>query len=535
MAAGAAEQAFAAALTLQAAGAVDEAAAAYRRVLALAPDAAAAFNNLGNLLAETSRPAEALAAILRATRLFPDQAQPHANLGAVLVSLDQPDEAAAACRRALVLAPANHETANNLGNALVELNRLDAAAEQFRRAIRLKPDFAEACLNFSGLVIDGGGATEGASLCRRAVVVDPGGTDGHNNLANALSIGGRLAEAEAAFRRALTADPANAQAHYNLASVLLKRGRLIEGWAEYEWRLVTEAALATGERFDRPTWDGGPLDGRTILLWAEQGHGDVIQFCRYAPLVAARGGRVVLRVYPPLVRLLSSLDHVAEVVAVDAPLPPFDCQISLMSLPHRFATDLDSIPAGAPYLRANPVAVAMWRNRLASLPGRKVGVVWAGDPRPRQRGAHLLDRRRSLPLSAFAGLAEIAGVRLVSLQKGAPADQARPPPFPLFDATGELADFADTAALVDALDIVVTVDTAIAHLAGALGKSVWILSRFDGCWRWLDGRDDSPWYRTARLFRQDAPGDWGPALARLTRALRDQCGAPEPMPTAPGK
>jgi hypothetical protein len=259
------------------------------------------------------------------------------------------------------------------------------------------------------------------------------------------------------------------------------------------------------------------LAGKTILLHAEQGLGDVLQFCRYAPLVAAQAD-VVLQVPGPLVRLLTSLPGRGRIVAEDEPLPEFDLHCPLLSLPFAFKTTLETIPRAIPYLAAAPAAVAAWRDRLVVLSGLRVGICWAGNP-----VVQSIDGRRSVGLARLAPLGDIAGAHFVSLQKGvAGADAVRPPNgMTIHDWTDELQDFADTAALIEALDLVITVDTAVAHLAGALGKPVWILSRFDACWRWLDGRDDSPWYPTARLFRQTAAGDWDDVVARVGGALRE--------------
>lgn len=265
-----------------------------------------------------------------------------------------------------------------------------------------------------------------------------------------------------------------------------------------------------------------PLAGRTLLVHAEQGFGDTLQFCRYLTLLPAEA-RVLVAVQAPLIRLLRTLPRAVTLLHQGDVLPAIDLHCPLMSLPLAVGTTLETIPAAVPYLSAEPEAVAAWRRRLAPLPGWRVGLCWAGDPRPHLPGAHAVDRRRSLSLAAFAPLASVPGVTFVSLQKGPPAAQAVAPPpgLTLHDWTGELEDFADTAALVAALDLVITADTSVAHLAGALGKKVWILNRFDACWRWLMERTDSPWYPTARLFTQTVPGDWDSVIAAVTQALSD--------------
>jgi hypothetical protein len=275
-------------------------------------------------------------------------------------------------------------------------------------------------------------------------------------------------------------------------------------------------------RFARPPWLGAEeLTGKTVLLHAEQGFGDTLQFCRYAALVAARGARVVLRVTRPLAGLLATLDGGTEVISDGDSVPAFDLHCPLMSLPLAFGTTLETIP---PPARLLPPAdhVAEWRRRLAALAGPRVGLCWAGDPRRNDPTARATDRRRSITLAHYGPLGGIAGPSFVSLQKGEAAAQTAAPPGGLLvhDWTDELDDFADTAALIEALDLVITVDTAVAHLAGTLGKPVWILSRCDGCWRWLTDRDDSPWYPSARLFRQPAPGDWDAVISRVVAALR---------------
>ena len=257
-----------------------------------------------------------------------------------------------------------------------------------------------------------------------------------------------------------------------------------------------------------------------LLVHSEQGLGDTLQFCRFVPIVA-QGAKIVLEVQPPLHRLLADLPGIAEIVAEGDKLPPFDLHCALLSLPRFLGTSLETIPGEVPYLTADPLLVSAWRRRLAGLAGLKIGLVWAGGPRPDEPAESSVDRHRSMPLARLAALAEVEGVSFVSLQKGPPAAQAAQPPpgMVLHDFTAELDDFADTAALVEALDLVISVDTAVAHLAGALGKPVWLLNRFDTCWRWLLGRDDSPWYPTLRQFRQPAAEDWDSVIAAVKAAL----------------
>ncbi len=332
----------------------------------------------------------------------------------------------------------------------------------------------------------------------------------------------RLPEARDALRAAAALVPDDPSVRGAQAHVSLALGEYADGWRHYETRWSNPSFAPSRPDYAQPLWLGkGDLTGKTILLHGEQGFGDMIQFCRYAPLVRARAARVLLRVPSPLVRLTSSLEGIEVVDAAD-PIDGFDCYCPLMSLPLAFNTSVATIPADVPYLRADPSRIAAWRARLRSVQGPRVGVVWAGHAGVADRATNSYDRRRSIPLGVFARMLAEPGFGFVSLQKdvsedagaGALADRG------LTDWTPELDDFAATAALIEALDLVITVDTAVAHLAGALAKPVWILSRFDACWRWVRGISGSPWYPSARLFRQPVPGDWESVVRDVVAALR---------------
>ena len=331
-------------------------------------------------------------------------------------------------------------------------------------------------------------------------------------------------DAIAGLRERMAADPTDPARHTALAFALLSCGQFDEAWPHYarRWLRMPNAHRAPAEPLLRP--DPASWRGRRVLLFAEQGLGDALQFMRYAPMAMAQGAEVSLEVYPPLRRLAGSLSSHPRVLAVGDAVPPHDVAVPLMHLPWAFGSTLASIPAGLPYLHAEPCAVAAWRTRLDALPGRKVGLVWSGDPRPDNDMAFRVDRRRSVGLAALAPLASVPGVTFISLQKGAPAAQAATPPpgMVLHDWTGELNDFADTAALMAALDLVISADTAPLHLAGALGRPVWLLDRYDSCWRWLRERDDSPWYPTLRRFRQAAPGEWAGVVEQVALALKQE-------------
>jgi hypothetical protein len=305
----------------------------------------------------------------------------------------------------------------------------------------------------------------------------------------------------------------------------LAMGDYAQGWPQYEWRWKTRQFEEAVRTFDAPLWLGEEdLAGRTILLHGEQGLGDVLQFCRYAPVVAARGAKVVLEVFPVLARLLGRLEGVDQIVRRGEPLPPHDLHAPLMSLPLALGAGPEA--HAAPYLSPDPDDGARWASRLDGAEGLRVGLCWAGGARPDQPIAHAIDQRRSLPLKAFAPLAGIGGVRFYSLQKGSPEAELKAldardwPGPPIVDLTAELKDFADTAALIANLDLVLACDTSTAHLAGGLGKPVWLLNRFDTCWRWPEVGDDTAWYPSARLFTQTAAGDWPGVISRVQAELQ---------------
>lgn len=447
------------------AGRIGEAAALYEAVLAVQPGEPDALHLLGLVRRAERRLDDALALIGRAATLVPEQPLFHFNLGATRRQLGLLDEAEQSLRRTLALAPESVDGHLELGLTLLDRRELDAA--------------------------------------------------------------------EAALRAGLALDPSHAGTHFGLAGLLLLSGRFREGWEEYVWRERLPEFRGIEPAAEAPRWDGSPLDGRTILLDVEQGHGDTIQFARYVPLVMAAGGRVVLRCGPEIAPLLRTLDGVSQFVGPGEPLPPVDCVASLPDLPRLFGTTVETIPAAVPYLHADPARGRAWADRLDTLDGergartvqsgrpvRRVGLVWGGSP------DHRLNNQRSTTLAALAPLGAVGGVRFYGLQKGAPAAEALTPPAGLdvVDLGPELQDFADTAAVISVLDLVITVDTSVGHLAGALGRPAWVLPWATHDWRWLLDRDDSPWYPSVRLFRQEQPHVWAPVVAHVAEALREETG-----------
>ena len=474
----------------------------------------------GLRLHRQNRIAEAEACYRRAIGLDPDFSEAWMNLGLVALSQRRPDEALACERAALRLDPESPDAHVNLGMVHFTLGRIAEAENCFRAALRLRPDHANAMLNLGCTRQLLNHVEEAEVLFRGAEHLGVEPSRAKSNLALALMEQVRPAEAELCCREALAVRPDAAEARANLALSLLMMGRLEEGWREYEWRWAVEATGGGAVPvLPQPRWIGQPLAGETVLLYAEQGYGDTLQFCRYAPMVAAAGGRVVLVVPKALRRVMETLEGVAEVLSEeDDVLPRFDYHCPLLSLPYAFGTRMETIPAPVGYLRADASACAAF---LGGLQGLKVGLVWAGKSRADQPHAVAIDRRRSMRLADMAPLLEVPGCSFVSLQLGPPAGQMQAlREAPLHDVSARMTDWAATADLVAGLDLVITVDTAVAHLAGALGRPVWMLNRFDSCWRWFLDREDSPWYPTMRQFRQRRRGDWAAVIERVGDALR---------------
>jgi Flp pilus assembly protein TadD len=477
------------------------------RAIRLNPHATHFYRNLANVLCGAGRPRQAVTCLRAIVALEPASEKAWRDLAGALQQTGDLNGAEASLRRAIELVQCSVEAHNDLGVVLAEAGRLEQAEACYHEALRLRPDYAFAHNNLGNLLRMRGRFEAAEASLRTALRVQPDYVNAHNNLGNVLSDLGRVAEAETCYRTALALDATHAEAHYNLGAALLLGGRLAEGWEGYEWRWRRRGF--TQRAFQQPRWAGEALGDRVLLVHAEQGYGDTIQFCRYLPRLG-QGVRVFLEAPKPLLRLLQGIGGIERLVQAGQPLPAFDVHCALPSLPCVLGTTLDSIPAEVPYLKADRAVTEAWRERLAGSGGLKVGLVWAGN------SMHPLDARRSIKPEKLDVLASVPGVTFVSLQYGA---RARPG-LKLLDWTDELPDFAATAALVMALDLVISVDTSVVHLAGALGKPVWLLNRLDTCWRWLLDRADSPWYPTLRQFRQRRPGDWDGVLGEVAEALR---------------
>jgi tetratricopeptide (TPR) repeat protein len=503
----------------------EEALASCDRAIALRPNFADPHCNRGLVLKELKRFEEALASYDRAIALRGDIVEAHSNRGNVLRELKRFEEALASIERAIALRGDFAEAHCNRGNVLSSLKRFEEALQSHDRAIALRPDFAEAHCNRGNTLRDLHRLEEAVASYNRAVELQPDLAQVFFNRGIALEEMDRFDEAVRSYSRAVEINPDYADAHFNEALCRLVLGDFEGGWEKFEWRWAIQPLRDHRRMFPQPLWRGtDEIAGKTILLHAEQGFGDTIQFARYVPSIAARGARVVLEVQPPLLSLMARLPGAAQVLATGDPLPDFDLHSPLLSLPFVLETRLDSVPGAMPYLSAPPEKVNAWRDRLGERIKPRIGLVWAGNPRKDMPNLNLVDRQRSIAFETLVPLLGVAGCSFYSLQKGDDAVkqlQGSAWRDRVCDFTDDLHDFSDTAALIENLDLVISVDTSVLHVAGALGKPVWLLNRHNTCWRWLREREDSPWYPTVRQFRQDAARDWSPVIARAAASLQD--------------
>ena len=473
-------EAFSTALRLHNSGDLANAERIYREILSVDPNHADSIHLLGVIAFHAGRPDVARQLIQHAVALNPAAPEYYSNLGNVLKEAGTLEEAIGCYQRAISLRPEFADAHYNLGNAFLQGDRLEEAVAAYRESIRIRPDFLPVCVN----------------------------------IGNALRSLGRVREAIGFYDKVHEGAADFAEARWNRAIALLLSGELAEGWDAYECRWNLERAKPRLRNFTQPAWDGSNAAGRRILLHAEQGFGDTIQFIRYAPMVAALGARVIVECQPELTKVASRIDGMVQVVPAGDALPEFDAHLPLLALPRIFRTTLKSVPSQVPYLSADPALARQWTSRLPRRKGvLKVGLVWAGGTS---------DPKRDCSLAQLAALADAApGAAFVSLQKGGAAAQAASPPahMTLLDVGGRLSEFADTAAVISKLDLVISIDTSVLHLAGALGKPAWALLRYAPDWRWLLGRADSPWYPTMRLFRQTVPGAWQEPIGEMARAL----------------
>jgi tetratricopeptide (TPR) repeat protein len=475
--------------------------------------------DLGTIFKKTGQIDEAIFFYQKTVQLNPSNAGAHYCLAVALQERGRFDDALASYAKVLQINPNHADTYNNIGSVLQEKGDLVKAVNYYRKALSLNPDLFMAYNNLGNAFLEKGQFDDAVAHYQKAVGLNPNFAGAYCNLGVALQNRKDIHEAVSAYRKAIGLEPDCIDAHWNLSLALLLAGRFREGWKEYEWRLKKEDHIFYGRRFPHQVWDGvSDIAGRTLLLHAEQGLGDTIQFIRYAPLVAQRGARVIVECQKELKTLLQSIEGIHTVIAYGEKWPEFDMHCPLLSLPLLFDTTLDTIPAVIPSMNANAPSRERWREKVQhDNSRRKIGLVWAGSP------ANTKGLYRSCPLETFSPLAGIDDITFYSLQKGAASRQAQDPPkgMNLLDYTEDIHDFSDTAACMQNLDLIISVDTAAAHLAGALGRPVWTLLPFNPDWRWMLTREDSPWYPAMRLFRQPSFGDWESVMARVADALKN--------------
>lgn len=538
------DQAIQLALEHHNAGRLQQAEQIYRQVLQQVPNHPDALHLLGVLAQQTGHPGPAAELISQAIAVQPGNAFYHSNVAEALRQLGRLEEAEKNARRAIELSPTLAPAHVNLASTLSDMGRYAEAESEYRRALELEPDMPAALTGLGNVSFKRGDVRGAIELGRRAIAIDPNHPTAHNNLAAAMEKDEQLDEAERYYHRAMQLAPNHPEFTSNYGSLIYSKGNLPEamriweqavqsqrdhagaiwnlslghlalgnlerGWELHEWRFKIAGGREYWRDYPVPRWDGFDLAGKRILLFPEQGFGDVIMFARYIPILAKMGARVLVHLPSNLVKLFKNMPGVEEVIDFDDPLPPFDTYQALLSVPWILKTTLQTIPTEVPYLFPDKEKVEQFRSRLSDVPGKlKVGLVWAGRPE------HPNDRNRSVDPSLLAQLAQVEGVTLISLQKGRSTSDLPG----LVDWTAELNDFADTAALIQSLDLVIAVDTSVAHLAGALGKPVWVLLPFMPDWRWMHDREDSPWYPTMRLFRQNKLKDWQSVIARVREEL----------------
>jgi tetratricopeptide (TPR) repeat protein len=478
-----------------------------RRAIAVNPRQAFYHSNLGNALAAQGRLDEAQAYLERALAIKPDHQEACYNLGNAFLARKKFDEAAALYKRALAIKPHYPDALCNLGGVYRRQNRLDEAVDCFARALALAPDNPDLCCNLGDALHAQGKVEEAMGWYRRTLTLKPDHPKACNCLCNAFFDLGDLAESVAWCDRALAIRPGFADALMNQCLLQLLQGDYLNGWRNYEVRWKAYMPRT----FTQPLWLGAPLRGTRILLYSEQGLGDSLQFLRYVPMVQAAGGRVLLDLPANLRRIAAEIPGLAALVNTGHALPHFDCRCPLLSLPLAFATTLETVPSKVPYLAAPSEALAAAEALSWPAAGLRVGIAWTGSL------THPKNRARSVPFDLLQPLFDIEGVHFFSLQMGPAAAKVAAGNAKITNLAPFTGDMADTAAQIAYLDLVISIDTSVAHLAGALGKPVWVLLCHTPDWRWLLDREDSPWYPTARLFRQPKPGDW-PSVIEKARA-----------------
>jgi tetratricopeptide (TPR) repeat protein len=495
-----------------------DAQAQINELLARKPDHVEGLNLRGLCFFRMGRTADAEQALRAALRVRPDYATALNNLGVMLAGTRRHAEAAEIFARAAEAKPNDATALLNLANSYAAQEKYDLAIPAYRRCLTVNPAVLDALQNLGQALRATGKAEEAVAYYNQAASLQSENPDAADRFATALRDVGRYKEADEAFGRALALKKDHASALWNRSLLRLLQGNFEEGWKDYEQRLRMPDAFVLKLRrhhglLGRPAWDGSSPAGKRFFIYAEQGFGDTIQFARYLPMLAREGAKITCACHTALVPLLKNVEGVEHCQPFEQPPPEFDEHFPLMSLPRRFQTTVETIPAQVPYIHPDPQKVSQWRSRMSGDTRRKIGLAWVGRRKP--------DPRRSMAMSDLSSLSSVENVHWISLQKGEGAAEIRNAPagLAITDWTGELNDFSDTAALIANLDCVVTIDTAAAHLAGAMGKKVFLMLPKFATWRWMLDRNDSPWYPTMRLFRQSAQNDWQPAVAQVIQAL----------------
>lgn len=520
--------------TLHDSGKLAEAKSLCVEILQQHPTHVEALNRLGAIVGQMGDLKLAVQVLRQAIVLDPSHVTATYNRGIAFYNLRQFDAALLHLDRVVELMPDLAQAHFSRGNALRDLARLPEAKASFERAIALKDDDVECLVNLGNVLRDLGQFAEALTHYARAISVKEDCAEAYQCRGAVLMDLQRIPAALESFDRAIALKPDSADVHCNKAYALLLGGHFERGWAEYEWRRKNPDSplCRDGRQFSQPLWLGErSIESRTLLLHSEQGLGDTLQFCRYVKQVSDLGARVILEVQPPLVSLLGSLDGASQIIGRGEPLPVFDYHCSLMSLPRALKTSIATIPNRVPYISSDARRRHYWNALLGARTRRRVGIAWSGGFRPHQPELAPVNARRNIPLTKLLPLKH-AHLEFHSLQKGQPAEseltdlraaQWNGPE--IRDHSSQLQDFSDTAALIEHLDLVISVDTSVAHLAGALGKPVWLLNRYDTCWRWMTDRTDSPWYSTMKIYRQPRPGDWDSVVEAVARDLIPFAGA----------
>jgi tetratricopeptide (TPR) repeat protein len=485
------------------------------QALAFGYGGAEEYCNLGIIYNQLGRLEDVVECQKQSIARDPQYTAAYFNLGNAYRDLSQPEAAIEALQTAVALKPDFPQAYNNLGLAQYDAGRFEDALACYDKALTSKPDYADAYLNMGNVQGELGRPDAAAVSFQKAIVLDHDLFGAHNNLGNVLMEQDQLEAAAASYATAIGLKPDDPGAHKNLGIISLLQGDFEIGLPEYSWRRLEDDPVFNVRNYKPPFWDGEDLTGKTIFVYPEQGLGDIIQFVRYLPMLRQRGGRVAFDIPLPMARLMWDLDGIDVSLKDGDTLPPFDYHIPLLELPKLLGTTLDTIPAAKAYLHADKNLVEAWGERLGPKEEFRIGLVWGGS------SDHLKDRDRSIEPELFRPLVETPGVSALSLMVGRDGEAGRVFGDVVTDLAPDLGDFADTAAAITNMDLVISVDTAVAHLAGALGTMVWTLLPFNSDWRWMLGRDDSPWYPSMRLFRQEKRKDWEGVIERVAAELAD--------------